>query len=77
MVYLGWFCLKPASPLPVLICAGRILLVFTFIYSFSVRRGERAWIVFVANVQPAKHQLLLRDSFHGTQKVKERRNIKE
>lgn len=39
--------------------------------------GERAWIVFVANVQPAKQQLLLRDSFHGTQKVKERRNIKE
>lgn len=52
-------------------------IFFTFTYSFSGRGGGGVWIVFVANVQPEKNQLLIMDEFHGTQKVKERRNTKE
>lgn len=76
---LGWFlwvCLKPAVPIKAIwFCAWRVL--FPFIYLFPVRGGGRVWTVFISNAQPAKQQLLIMDEFHGVQKAKERRNVKE
>lgn len=76
---LGWFlwvCLKPAVPIKAIwFCAWRVL--FPFIYLFPVRGGGRVWTVFISNAQPEKQQLLIMDEFHGVQKAKERRNVKE
>lgn len=56
---------------------GGFYFLLLFIH-FSVREGGgRVWVVSVVNAQPEKQQLLIMDEFHGTQKVKERRNIKE